>query len=74
MLVKAMSTTDTDPQTSVDPKIWNYHPAVPIPQGGVFRLIWDPFFVLKGIALSSSAERKCNLPMAVISYPASRTR
>ena len=33
-----------------------------------------PFFVLKGIALSSSAERKCNLPMAVISYPASRTR
>ena len=43
MAVKAMSTTDTDPQTSVDPKIWNYHPAVLIPQGGVLRLIWDPF-------------------------------
>ncbi len=56
MVVKAISTTDTDLQTSVDPKIWN------------------PFFVLKGVALSSSAERKCNLPMAVISYPASRTR
>ena len=43
MAVKAMSTADTDPQTSVDPKILNYHPAVLIPQGGVFRLIWDPF-------------------------------
>lgn len=50
--VKAMSTTDTDPHNSVDPNVWHYHPKVPIPQGGIFRRIWDPVFVLKGILLS----------------------
>ena len=36
----------------VDCNIWNYHPKVPIPTGGVFRNILNPVAVLKGIALS----------------------
>ena len=31
---------------------WNYHPDVPIQQGGIFRRFWDPLFIIKGIILS----------------------
>ena len=31
---------------------WNYHPELPIPPGGIFRNIWNPLAVVKGILLS----------------------
>ena len=37
---------------TVDPGTWNYHPDVPIQQGGIFRNFWNPVFVAKGIFLS----------------------
>ena len=47
-----MSQTGPDAQHEVDEGLWNYHPEVPIPQGGIFRNPWNPFAVGKGIFLS----------------------
>ena len=35
-----------------DAGIWNYHPVLPIEQGGIFRNIWNPLFVSKNVFLS----------------------
>ncbi len=39
-------------RNTVDRGAWNYHPDVPIQQGGIFRRFWDPLFIIKGIILS----------------------
>ena len=43
---------DLSLEDTVDCNAWNYHPDVPIEQGGIFQRFWDPLFVLKGIILS----------------------
>ena len=47
-----MKQSPVTPEQDVDPKIWNYHPEVPIQTGGIFRNILNPLFVVKGIILS----------------------
>ena len=47
-----MENSKTNLDTMVDPSIWNFHPDVPIPQGGIFRKLSDPTFVFKGILAS----------------------
>ena len=47
-----MATTKQSPERTVDSSLWNYHPAVPIPIGGVFQNLLNPVFVLKGILFS----------------------
>ena len=47
-----MSDAEIAPDREVDPNIWNYHPDVPIPQGGIFRHWWNPVAVVKGILMS----------------------
>ena len=47
-----MSATDQAPETETDSGIWNHHPEVPIPIGGIFRNLLNPLHVAKGILFS----------------------
>ncbi len=47
-----MSKREIDIGKTIDLGIWNYKPAVPIQIGGIFRHIFNPISVLKGIVLS----------------------
>jgi len=45
-----MSATDQAPESKADSGIWNYHPPVPI--GGVFQNLLNPFKIVKGVLFS----------------------